>query len=103
MLLEADTGDITAHIRFRTERTMPEEYITKEIAAEMLGLSPRRALELADEGKIGKQESDNPQTKRRQTVLSAKDVKRLAAERQPGTALIAASASTPQLGSASRN
>ena len=72
------------------------DYLTKEIAADLLGLSPRRVLELADEGKIGKHESYNPQTKRRQTVLLGKDVKRLAADRQPGAGLVPTSAAPPQ-------
>jgi len=62
--------------------TQPE-YITKDIAAKLLGVMPRRALELADEGKIRKLESYNPETRRRQTVLLTRDVKRLAMERRP--------------------
>lgn len=79
------------------------EYITKEIAAEMLGISPRRVLELAtSEKKLRWKESYNPDSHRRQTVLSLEDVKRLAAERQPSTALSAIPRSAlPQLAASS--
>jgi hypothetical protein len=78
----------------------PSQYVTKEIAAELLNLSPRRVLELADEGKIRRHETYNPATKRRQTVLSAEDVKRLAGERT-GTAVVPIAASSPQLAASS--
>ncbi len=64
------------------ENGTPQQFITKEIAAEMLNLSPRRVLELAKSGKIRQEESYNPETKRRQTVLSTEDVQKLANERQ---------------------
>jgi len=48
------------------------EYITKTLAAQMLGLSERRVLEL----KIRQQETYNAETKRRQTVLAKADVEK---------------------------
>jgi hypothetical protein len=77
------------------------EFMTKEIAADLLHLSPRRVLELASEGKIRTSETYNPETKRRQTVLSAEDVKRLAGERTSSALVLAAAppqpAASPQL------
>lgn len=75
-------------------------YITKEIAARILGVSPRRALELCSEGKIRSKEGHNPQTKRRQTLLVEEDVRRLAAERTTLSDLVA-TAALPHVGSAS--
>lgn len=59
-----------------------EAYIEKNIAASMLGLKPRRTLELCTLGLIRKRESYNPKTKRRQTLLLEADVRREAARRQ---------------------
>lgn len=59
--------------------TSAPEYITKQIAAQMLGLSVRRVLELSQSGAIKRRQVTDPVTKRRQTVLLAKDVARAVA------------------------
>jgi len=75
---------------------MPEpQFVTKEIAAKTLNLSPRRVLELANEGQIKRHETYNPQTKRRQTVLLAADVQKLVEQRI--TDVLPAVAPSPQL------
>lgn len=58
------------------------EYITKQRAGEILGLSPRRVLEMASEGRIGKLEIRSPETNLMQTVLAAVDVFRVKQERE---------------------
>ena len=50
------------------------EYISKQIAAQMLGLSVRRVLELSQTGAIKRRQVTDPVTKRAQTVLLARDV-----------------------------
>jgi excisionase family DNA binding protein len=51
------------------------EFITKQIAAQILGLSVRRVLELSNSGSIKRRQVVDPVTKRRQTVLLARDVR----------------------------
>ena len=57
------------------------EYISKRRAAEALGISPRRLLELSQSGKIKRHYHNDPQTDRRAAVFARPDVERLAAER----------------------
>jgi excisionase family DNA binding protein len=66
------------------------EFLTKQIAAARLKLSPRRVLELAAAGKIRQRRVIDPKTKRTQMVLLAADINRLAA----GTAPAPVSAAT---------
>jgi len=56
--------------------TSGPEYISKQIAAQWLGLSVRRVLELSNTGAIRRRQVTDPVTKRRQTVLLARDVQR---------------------------
>jgi len=58
---------------------MKTEYLTKAIAAQRLGLSPRRVLELGNLGNIRHRRVVDPKTRRKQTVFLATDVARLAA------------------------
>jgi excisionase family DNA binding protein len=58
------------------------EYISKQIAAQRLGLSVRRVLELSNAGSIRRRQVTDPVTKRRQTVLLARDVQRVVADGQ---------------------
>jgi excisionase family DNA binding protein len=58
---------------------MKPEYLSKQIAAQELGLSVRRVLELSNAGKIRRKRVIDPTTQREQTVLLAADVARLAA------------------------
>src|SRR6186713_1211780 len=57
------------------------EYISKRRAAEALGISPRRLLELSQSGKIKRHYHNDPKTHRRAAVFARPDVERLAAER----------------------
>lgn len=52
-------------------------YLTKTIAAERLGLSVRRLLELSLRGELRRHYVRDPLTKRRQTVFAAGDVQTL--------------------------
>jgi excisionase family DNA binding protein len=52
------------------------EFISKEIAAQRLGLSVRRVLELSANGAMRRRQVTDPVTKRRQTVFSAAEVHR---------------------------
>jgi hypothetical protein len=62
------------------------EYISKQIAAQWLGLSVRRVLELSNTGAIRRRQVTDPMTKRRQTVLLARDVQRAVVDGQkPGS------------------
>ena len=56
------------------------EYISKQLAAESLGLSPRRLLEISQTGQIKRRYARDPVTKRRQAIFRAADVARLADE-----------------------
>ena len=56
------------------------EYVSKQIAAERLGLSVRRVLELSLSGAIKRRQVLDPVTKRRQTVFAAQDIQRAVAE-----------------------
>ena len=56
------------------------EYISKQLAAEALGLSPRRLLEISQTGQIKRRYARDPVTKRRQAIFRAADVARLADE-----------------------
>jgi len=58
------------------------EFISKEIAAKRLNLSVRRVLELSNMGAIRSNHVMDPTTKRRQTVLLARDVQRVAIDGQ---------------------
>jgi excisionase family DNA binding protein len=58
------------------------EYISKQIAAQWLGLSVRRVLELSNTGAIRRRQVTDPVTKRRQTVLLARDVQRAVVDGQ---------------------
>jgi excisionase family DNA binding protein len=58
------------------------EYISKQIAAARLGLSVRRVLELSNTGVIRRRQVVDPDTKRRQTVLLARDVQRAVVDGQ---------------------
>src|SRR6185369_2368969 len=53
------------------------EYVAKAIAAERLGLSVRRVLELSARGLLPRHTVLDPATKRRQTVFLAADLERL--------------------------
>lgn len=57
------------------------EYISKRRAAEALGISPRRLLELSQSGQIRRHYHNDPQTRRRAAFFARPDVERLAAER----------------------
>lgn len=57
---------------------MKPEYISKQLAAEALGLSPRRLLEISQSGEIKRRYARDPVTKRRQAIFRAEDVARLA-------------------------
>ena len=59
------------------------EFLSKQLAAERLKLSPRRVLELAAAGKIRQRRVIDPKTKRTQMVLLAADVNRLASGMAP--------------------
>ena len=61
---------------------MAPEYVSKHIAAKRLGLSVRRVLELSTTGAIRRRQVMDPATKRRQTVLSARDVEQVATDAQ---------------------
>ena len=52
------------------------EFISKEIAAQTLGLSVRRVLELSAHGAMKRRQVMDPVTKRRQTVFLAADIRR---------------------------
>lgn len=54
------------------------EWITKDAAGKMLDLSPRRVLELAADGQFDKRTHLNPETRRRQVLLSLESVRRYA-------------------------
>lgn len=56
------------------------EYISKQLAADALGLSPRRLLEISRTGEIKRRYARDPVTKRRQAIFRAADVARLADE-----------------------
>jgi len=56
---------------------MKPEYLSKQIAAQRLGLSVRRVLELSSAGKIRRTREVDPATGRENTVLLAADVARL--------------------------
>jgi len=58
------------------------EYLTKAIAAQRLGLSVRRVLEISNAGKIRHRHIIDPGTQREQMVLLAADVKRMAAAKR---------------------
>src|SRR6188768_1432066 len=62
--------------------TSGPEYISKQIAAQMLNLSVRRVLELSNTGSIRRRQVTDPVTKRRQTVLLARDVQRAVVDGQ---------------------
>ena len=57
------------------------EYISKRRAAEALGISPRRLLELSQSGQIRRHYHNDPQTRRRAAFFARPDVERLAATR----------------------
>jgi excisionase family DNA binding protein len=57
-------------------RTAAPEFVSKEIAAERLGLSVRRVLELSASGVLKRRQVLDPVTKRRQTVFASADVHR---------------------------
>jgi hypothetical protein len=54
-----------------------KEYVSKEIAADRLGLSVRRVLELSARGILKRRTVVDPVTKRKQTVFLAADVDRV--------------------------
>ena len=54
-----------------------KEYVSKEIAADRLGLSVRRVLELSARGLLKRRTVRDPVTKREQTVFLAADVDRV--------------------------
>lgn len=57
--------------------SLKSEYLTKAIAAERLGISPRRLLEISQRGDIRRHHVRDIVTKRRQTVFRAGDVERI--------------------------
>ena len=71
------------------------EYISKRRAAEALGISPRRLLELSQSGRIKRHYHNDPQTHRRAAVFARPDVERLAAERIQAAPQSAASVAIP--------
>ena len=73
------------------------EYLSKTVAAARLGLSVRRLMELAQQGKIEGFRQFDPQTRRDATMFDVSDIARLKAEWTPKAivpALPAAPAST---------
>jgi hypothetical protein len=58
------------------------EYVTKQIAAQRLGLSVRRVLELSAAGLLKRHTVHDPVTKRRQTVFLVADLDWFVAERE---------------------
>jgi len=59
------------------------ELLTKHIAAGRLGLSPRRVLELSDEGKLTRHRAVDPATKREASMFDAAEVDAFAAAQTP--------------------
>lgn len=72
------------------QTSMKPEYLTKQIAAQHLGLSVRRVLELSNSGKLRRKRVIDPATQREQTVLLAVDVARMVAANRTAKALQAA-------------
>lgn len=64
------------------QATQTQSYVSKEIAAQRLGLSIRRVLELSDQGQITRSKLMNHETGRRQVALLESDVDRLYTQRQ---------------------
>lgn len=58
------------------------EYLTKQLAADTLGISPRRLLEISLSGAIKRKYTRNPATKRRMAIFRSADVLRIAEEIQ---------------------
>ena len=71
------------------------EYLSKTIAAARLGLSVRRLMELAQQGKIEGFRQFDPQTRRDATMFDVSDVARLKAEWTPKAIVPALAAPTP--------
>ena len=71
------------------------EYLSKTIAAARLGLSVRRLMELAQQGKIEGFRQFDPATRRDATMFDVSDVARLKAEWTPKAIVPAIAAPTP--------
>jgi len=93
------------------------EYVSKTAAAELLGLSVRRILELSLSGAIKRHQVTDPVTKRRQTVFLAAELDRFIeirapqrntaspvsdSTRQPATDFVSKAAAAEQLGLSAR-
>lgn len=77
------------------EKQARPEYISKRRAAEALGISPRRLLELSQSGRIKRHYHNDPQTRRRAAFFARPDVERLAAARIQSAPQSAASLAIP--------
>jgi hypothetical protein len=66
------------------------EYLSKAVAAERLGLSVRRLMELADQRGVPKYRQFDPQTRRQAATFASADIARLKAEWAPKIAPAAA-------------
>lgn len=69
-----------------TQKPQPPAFLDKALAAQRLGLSVRRVLELSNIGKLGRKRVINHQTGRHQVVISAADVERMLAEQRAAPA-----------------
>ena len=73
---------LTGENRVTPQTVSDAEYIPKDIAAQLLDLSPRRALELADERKMRTRRVLNPATHMEQTLICRADVQKEAERRR---------------------
>ena len=78
------------------ERQRQSEYMSKAAAAERLGLSVRRVLELSLSGAIRRRQVTDPVTKRRQTVFLAADLERLIEDKRQRAAALAPNPDAPR-------